>query len=308
MQGATREGERGRQEARAHETTPAHAAGLALGDRGVIWLQRLFGARDPVEEDDDARQDVEDIAALMEMASKAAARGDWSTALGVWRPLAEQGWPRAQANLGSCYAESLGVPYDLDKAARWFTAAAKGGDVVGTRHLADLYFRGEGVAQDDERAAALFELAAEQGDAQSQDMLSWMLLEGEGVEQDLEAARLWAVAAAEQGVATSMTRLGLFAHDALGMRRDAEEAARWWYEAARRGEADGQALLGGALHFGQGVQQDDRAALIWLLRARAGGSALAETFVDEVRAALTPEQEASAVAASRRPLPGAEDA
>lgn len=275
----------------------------------MIWLRRLFGTRDPDEEDDGAQQDVDDIDALMEMASKAAARGDWSTALGVWRPLAEQDWPRAQANLGSCYAEGLGVAQDIGKAAGWFRRAARSGDVVGARNLANLYFKGEGgVPQDDERAAELFELAAEQGDAQSQDMLSWMLLEGEGVEPDLEAARIWALAAAEQGVASSMTRLGLMAQNALGMHRDAEEAARWWYEAARRGDADGQALLGGALHLGHGVQQDDRAALIWLLRAEAGGSALAGTYVDEIRAALTPEQEAAAIAASRRPLPGAQEA
>lgn len=268
-----------------------------------MWLRKIFSRSDPEDGPTDAEQDADEIDALMEMAFKAAGKGDYATAIGVWRPLAREKWPRAQSNLGACYAEGLGVPRDLDKAARLFRAAANQGDAIGQRNLATLHFKGEGgVEQDDEKAADLFELAAEQGDAAAQDMLSWMKLEGQGIDYDPVEAREWALAAAEQGVASSMTRLGLIAHNALGMDRDAEEAARWWYEASRRGEADGQAMLGAALHLGAGVEQDDRAAMIWLLRAEKGGSALAAPFMNTVRANLTEQDRVLAEEAARKPL------
>lgn len=272
------------------------------------WFQRILGARDEDPQELQQEQELGDVAALMDMAYDAAAAGDYATAIGVWRPLAESGWPRAQSNLGACHSEGLGVPRDLEQAAHWFGLAVDSGDPVGQRNLATLHFKGEGgVPQDDAAAASLFRLAAEQDDAAAQDMLSWMLLEGQGSEADPVEARRWALAAAERGVASSMTRLGLIAHNALGMERDPDEAARWWYEAARRGDADGQAMLGAALHLGGGVDKDDRAALVWLIRADAGGSALAASFLGSVREALTPEEVRTAEAAARRPLPEGED-
>jgi hypothetical protein len=46
-------------------------------------------------------------------------------------------------------------------------------------------------------------------------------------------------------------------------------------------------MLGAAYHLGAGVPRDAVAALMWLLRARDGGSALAQPFVEPVKAGLT---------------------
>jgi TPR repeat protein len=55
-------------------------------------------------------------------------RGDYATALRLWRPLAEQGNPGAQYNLGGMYASSRGVsqgvPHDLVQAYKWLSLAA----------------------------------------------------------------------------------------------------------------------------------------------------------------------------------------
>lgn len=55
-------------------------------------------------------------------------RGDYATALRLWRPLAEQGNPGAQYNLGGMYASSRGVsqgvPHDFVLAYKWFSLAA----------------------------------------------------------------------------------------------------------------------------------------------------------------------------------------
>ena len=55
-------------------------------------------------------------------------RGDYATALGIWRPLAEQGNAFAQCNLGVAYANGYGVTEDVSEAVKWFRLAAEQGD------------------------------------------------------------------------------------------------------------------------------------------------------------------------------------
>src|SRR5262252_6347559 len=92
------------------------------------------------------------VAGQMTAAFEASQRADYSTALELWAPLAHAGVPRAQNNIGACFAEGLGVDRDPALAARWLALAAEAGDPVGQRNLAALYFKGEGVAQDFARA------------------------------------------------------------------------------------------------------------------------------------------------------------
>ena len=57
----------------------------------------------------------------------ATERRDYATALGVWRPLAEQGNAFAQCNLGVAYANGHGVSQDFSEAVKWFRLAAEQG-------------------------------------------------------------------------------------------------------------------------------------------------------------------------------------
>jgi len=136
------------------------------------WLDRLRERGQPqaMEESNSDR---------MRRAYDAAARGDYASALAVWGPLAQVGVPRAQTNVGACFAEGLGVERDPALARQWLTLAADAGDPVGQRNLATLYYNGVDLEPDHVGAAALFRAAAEQGDGPAQDMLSSMLLEGE---------------------------------------------------------------------------------------------------------------------------------
>jgi len=54
-------------------------------------------------------------------------RGDYDTALKEFRPLAEQGDPLAQANLGGMYAEGEGLLKDYVLAHMWANLAAAQG-------------------------------------------------------------------------------------------------------------------------------------------------------------------------------------
>ncbi len=58
-------------------------------------------------------------------------RGDYDTALKEFRPLAEQGYPLAQATLGLMYAEGEGVAQDYQEAVRWYRLAAEQGHASG---------------------------------------------------------------------------------------------------------------------------------------------------------------------------------
>ena len=57
-------------------------------------------------------------------------RGDYATALKLWRPLAEQGDTIAQSNLGVMYEFGLGVPRDFVQAYLWFGLAVAQGNAV----------------------------------------------------------------------------------------------------------------------------------------------------------------------------------
>ncbi len=55
-------------------------------------------------------------------------RGDYATALKIWRPLAEQGHAKAQYDLGVMYFMGRGVPQDVVQAHLWLNLAAAQGD------------------------------------------------------------------------------------------------------------------------------------------------------------------------------------
>ena len=63
-------------------------------------------------------------------------RHDYAQALGLCRPLAEQGDPTPQAVLGLMYMRGQGVQHDDLEAADWFRKAAEQGDGTGEAWLA----------------------------------------------------------------------------------------------------------------------------------------------------------------------------
>ena len=58
----------------------------------------------------------------------AAQKGDYATALRLWRPLAEQDDAYAQGNLGVMYDKGWGVPQDFAAAMSWYRKAAEQDD------------------------------------------------------------------------------------------------------------------------------------------------------------------------------------
>jgi len=101
------------------------------------------------------------IAADIDDAQTAYDRGDYATALTLWRPLADQGSARAQNNLGVLYENGKGVPQDVVEAVKWYSLAAGQGYAGAQNNLGLIYAIGRGgVPQDQLRAYMWFSLAA----------------------------------------------------------------------------------------------------------------------------------------------------
>lgn len=86
-------------------------------------------------------------------------------------PLAEQGYPLAECQVGYFYAQGLGVERDLDRALLWTRRAAEHGDRDGQFNLGCFYEEGTVLARDMEQAALWYQRAAHQGHAEAAERL-----------------------------------------------------------------------------------------------------------------------------------------
>jgi len=131
------------------------------------------------------------IAGPLEDATKAYEHGDYKTAYRLFGPLAEQGLPEAQYNLGVMYRNGHGVPEDYVAAAKWCKKAAEQGHAPAQSRLGFMYKRGHGVPQDYAESAKWLGKAAEQEYAPAMYHLGIMYQNGQGVLQDNLFAHMW---------------------------------------------------------------------------------------------------------------------
>ena len=99
------------------------------------------------------------VAGPLEDGVEAVNRGDYATALQLLRPLAEQGDPAAQINLGNMYFDGNGVPQNNAEAVKYYLLAADQGSADAQIALGFQYEYGEAVPQDYVQAHKWFDLA-----------------------------------------------------------------------------------------------------------------------------------------------------
>jgi len=92
-------------------------------------------------------------------------KGDYATAVQEWRPLAEQGDPIDQYNLGLLYLDGHGVPQDYDEAVKWFKRSANQGYAPAQHNLGAMYGVGQGVKRDYVEAYKWMNICAAQGNS-----------------------------------------------------------------------------------------------------------------------------------------------
>lgn len=131
--------------------------------------------------------------------ARAFQQQNYSAALKDWRPLAVEGNPVAQNNLGVMYLDGKGVPQNLSEAVRWISLSAAAGSSLGQNNLGGLYRDGKGVARDYNKAFRWFAAGAAQGNSGAQYNLGLMYELGQGVKAEPFHAFMWYSLAAAQG-------------------------------------------------------------------------------------------------------------
>ena len=104
-------------------------------------------------------------AGQLEDGTAAHDRGDYATAVTLWRPLADRGDAHAQFLLGTMYENGKGVTRDYGEAMKLYRLAADyQGYPAPLYALGSMYAKGHGVAQDNVRAYVWYSIAAASGD------------------------------------------------------------------------------------------------------------------------------------------------
>jgi uncharacterized protein len=155
------------------------------------------------------------------------------------RQAAEQGYPRAEFELGRMYADGEDYVYgalvaqDSAEAARWFQKAAAQNVDAAEIALGDLYFEGRGVRQDDAEAASWYQKA--EPNWLNPTRLGILYEEGRGVPQDIERALDLYKRGASWHYPDASFRLGRLYESGKGVAQDLDQARRWYDLAAKRG-------------------------------------------------------------------------
>lgn len=180
--------------------------------------------------------------------------GNYTAALKIWTPLAEQDHAAAEYYLALMHAKGQGVTRDDSKAIQWYRRAASHRYTPAQLAIAVSYDEGRGVPQSPSKAMKWYRLAGQQGDV------------------------------------TAQVTLGLIYGTGRGVPENPWQAAKWYELAAEQGNAIAQNNLGHLYARGQGVSRDALQAYLWFSLAAAGGEAGAEKSRDAIAKQLTPEQ------------------
>lgn len=143
------------------------------------------------------------------------------------RKAADQGYTKAQFNLGVMYDCGQGDPQEGEEGLYWICKAAEKGNSDAQFYLGDKYARGQGVPQDGKEAVKWYRLSADQGKTIAKLYLGMMYARGQNVTQDYEEAVYWYRKAAEQGDTTAQSDLGKMYELGQAVPKDDEEAEKW---------------------------------------------------------------------------------
>ena len=205
------------------------------------------------------------VAGPLENAQSAYDNKDYSTALGLWSPLAEQGNAEAQRGMGILYDNGLTVTRDRREATDWFRKAASQGDAEAEYRLGMRFVSGAaGLPHDIPQGLAWMTKAGAQGHVISLYFLGELYRTGiHGVSKDISQSIAWHRKAADLGYDLSQIRLGVTYLHGLGVPKDIDQAIFWFRKAADQGNNLAQLILGRTYEEGQEIETNKVAALCW---------------------------------------------
>jgi len=129
---------------------------------------------------------------LLAQGAKELGQGHVEAAYKILRPLANEGNPEAQRDIGIMYQYGTGVPRDKTEAMRWYLRAAAQGDYLAQNWVSTMYYFGEsGVARDRIEAMKWQRIMAIEGHGDGQYSLGVYYENGDGVPQNNVLAYMW---------------------------------------------------------------------------------------------------------------------
>jgi TPR repeat protein len=123
-------------------------------------------------------------------------RGDYVSAVAIWRPLAEAGDPDASFNMGQAYRLGRGVLVDMSVAQTWLERAAQKDHIDAQATLGLLLFQNGNQVD----GLKWLKSAAEKGDARALLVYGTALFNGDGVAQDPVLGYAYVSRSAAQGL------------------------------------------------------------------------------------------------------------
>ena len=205
--------------------------------------------------------------------------GDLTTALRLYRVLAERGDIRAQQGLGRMYARGEGTERDTSEASKWFRKASE------QRNGLTAYNTGDFAA-----AMRVFQPLADQGQVLGEYIVGMMYANGQGVPENYSEALKWLKKAADQGESKAQFNVGLIYFKGLGTSKDYAEASKWYQRSADQGNTTAQFNLGMMYSRGQGVQQNYVTAYVLLDLAAGKGTKAAGDARDNLARSMNASQ------------------
>lgn len=130
-------------------------------------------------------------------------RGDYQAAVAEWRPLALDGDPDAQFNLGQAYKLGRGVPVDLGQAEQWYRRAVEKGHLQAEDNLGLVLF----TANKRPEAMGYLTRAAARGEPRAQYVLGTAHFNGDLAERDWARAYALTKRASDAGLQIASARL-----------------------------------------------------------------------------------------------------
>ena len=183
-------------------------------------------------------------AGSLEDAEKAVRKGDYATAISIYRSLAEKGDVSAQMRLGFFYESGAGLKRDWVESAKWFSKAADAGDENAVFVLSFLgrYWRHREGASAPPTIYELVEKVAKSGFAVAQFSLGVMNYpigdpSFDAAKGNPAQALVWYRRAAQQGDIGAQVALGLAYAQGIGVVQDYIEADKWFNIAASRAKS-----------------------------------------------------------------------
>ncbi|MFA6805423.1 MAG: SEL1-like repeat protein [Candidatus Methanomethylophilaceae archaeon] len=172
----------------------------------------------------------------------------------------DQRTAKEKCELALKYIAGHEAPKDPVFAAGLFKEVADAGYPNGQFGYAELLMNGNGVQQDIPRAMEMYNMAAVQNHPAAMFRLASMMME-EGPNQDIPQARSYFLKCADLGMTMAFIVAGDINFYGMGGEPDMAEAFRWYEMAALEGDPIAEFKCGYMLENGVGTQKDEKRSI-----------------------------------------------